>query len=64
VLFFSVMYHFVYVYFCVLCLILVQLPPGKPPFAVQLNNNNNNNNNNNFYDREACVTRKLKIYCL
>jgi hypothetical protein len=25
----------------VLCLIAVQLPPGKNPFAVQLNNNNN-----------------------
>jgi hypothetical protein len=32
-----------YVYFCVLCLIVVALPPGKNPFAVQLNNNNNNN---------------------
>jgi hypothetical protein len=27
------------VYFCVLCLIVVPLPPGKTPFAVQLNNN-------------------------
>jgi hypothetical protein len=25
--------------FCVLCLIVVPLPPGKPPLAVQLNNN-------------------------
>jgi hypothetical protein len=35
--------------FCVLCLIVELLPPGKIPFAVQLNNNNNNyyNNNNN-----------------
>jgi hypothetical protein len=24
------------------CLIVVPLPPGKNPFAVQLNNNNNN----------------------
>jgi hypothetical protein len=31
------------VYFCVLCLIVVTLPSGKIPFAVQLNNNNNNN---------------------
>jgi hypothetical protein len=30
----------------VLCLIVVPLPPGKNPFAVQINNNNNNNNNN------------------
>jgi hypothetical protein len=30
----------------VLCLILVPLPPGKNPYAAQLNNNNNNNNNN------------------
>jgi hypothetical protein len=30
----------------VLRLIVISLPPGKNPFAVQLNNNNNNNNNN------------------
>jgi hypothetical protein len=41
------------VIFCVIrvflcCLIVVSLPPGKYPFAVQLNNNNNNNNN--IYD--------------
>jgi hypothetical protein len=35
------------VYFCLLCLNVVPLPPGKNPFAVQLNSNNNNNNNNN-----------------
>jgi hypothetical protein len=29
------------VYFCLLCLIVVPLPPGRNPFAVQLNNNNN-----------------------
>jgi hypothetical protein len=28
----------------VLCLIVVPLPQGKNPFAVQLNSNNNNNN--------------------
>jgi hypothetical protein len=28
------------VYFCLLCLIVVPLPPGKTPFGVQLNNNN------------------------
>jgi hypothetical protein len=33
--------------FCVLCLTIVPLPPGKNPFEAQLNNNNNNNNNNN-----------------
>jgi hypothetical protein len=26
-----------FVYLCVLCLIVVPLPPGKLPFAVQLN---------------------------
>jgi hypothetical protein len=31
------------VYFCVLCVIVVPLPLGKIPFAVQLNNNDNNN---------------------
>jgi hypothetical protein len=25
---------------CVLCLIVVQLPPGKTPFEVKINNNN------------------------
>jgi hypothetical protein len=30
------------VVFCVLCLIVVPLPPGKNTSAVQLNNNNNN----------------------
>jgi hypothetical protein len=29
---------------CVLCLIVVSLPPGKNPSAVELNYNNNNNN--------------------
>jgi hypothetical protein len=33
-----------YGYFRVLCYIVVPLPPGKTPFAVQLHNNNNNNN--------------------
>jgi hypothetical protein len=33
-----------FVYFCVLCLKVVPLSPGKIAFAVQLNNNNNNNN--------------------
>jgi hypothetical protein len=28
----------------VLCLIVLPLPPGKPPSAVEINNNNNNNN--------------------
>jgi hypothetical protein len=43
----------VHVHFCVLCLILVPLPQGKIPFAVQLNKNNNNSNtddNNNNDD--------------
>jgi hypothetical protein len=39
------------VLFCVICIFLlrlieVPLPPGKPPFVVQLNNNNNHNTNN------------------
>jgi hypothetical protein len=43
-------------YFCemcifVLCLTVVPLPPGKNPFAVQLNNNNNNN----FATNIACA---------
>jgi hypothetical protein len=28
---------------CVLCLIVVPLPPGKNPFAVKINNNNEEN---------------------
>jgi hypothetical protein len=41
----SVMCYFLwYVYFCVLYLIVVPLPPGKIAFVVQLNNNRNNNN--------------------
>jgi hypothetical protein len=28
--------------FCVLCLIVVPLPPGTNPFAFKINNNNNN----------------------
>jgi type IV secretory pathway component VirB8 len=30
------------VLFCVLCVIVVPLPRGTNPFAVQINNNNNN----------------------
>jgi hypothetical protein len=37
----------------VFCLIVVPLPPGKNPFAVQLNNKNNNNNNNNNTEYRA-----------
>jgi hypothetical protein len=44
----SVVYYFVwYVYFCVLCHIVVPLPPGKTHSQFQLNYNNNNDNNNN-----------------
>jgi hypothetical protein len=32
-----------YATFCVLCLIAVPRPPGKTPFAAELNNNENNN---------------------
>jgi hypothetical protein len=32
--------------FVLSCLVVVPLPPGKNPIAVQFNNNNNNNNNN------------------
>jgi hypothetical protein len=35
------------VLFCVMCVIVVPLPPGTNPFAVKISNNNNNNNNNN-----------------
>jgi hypothetical protein len=35
----------------VCCLIVVPLPPGENPFAV---NNNNNNNNNKFYVSFLC----------
>jgi hypothetical protein len=36
VFYLSVMCYFVwYVYFCVLCLIVVPLPPGKTPFTVK-----------------------------
>jgi hypothetical protein len=38
--------------FCVLCLSLVPLPPGKTPFAVQLNNNNNNSVHRKFRTKE------------
>jgi hypothetical protein len=38
----------------VLCLIVVPLPQGKNPFAVQLNNNNNNNNNEYIW-RGGCI---------
>jgi hypothetical protein len=47
-----VFYLSVVCYFCViceffvLCLIVVPLPPGINPSAVQLNNNNNNDNSN------------------
>jgi hypothetical protein len=30
---------------CVLCLIVVPLPPGRNPFVVKINNNNDNNKN-------------------
>jgi hypothetical protein len=38
-------FRLILVLFCVMCLIVVPLPPGKNPFAVKINNNNNNNNN-------------------
>jgi hypothetical protein len=48
----------VLLYFCVFCLIVVPLPPGKTQFAVQLNNSNNNNNNNKLisYRKSALGT--------
>jgi hypothetical protein len=37
----SVFSYFVWlVYFCVLCLVVIPLPPGKVPFAGQSNNSN------------------------
>jgi hypothetical protein len=41
-----------FVYFCVLSLIVVPLPPGKTPLAVQLNNNNNNNEGTKYKTNE------------
>jgi hypothetical protein len=38
----SVMCYFVWCVICVLCLIVVSLPPAKSPFAVKLSNNNKN----------------------
>jgi hypothetical protein len=54
------------VYFCVLCLIVVPLPPGKNPFAVQLSNNNNNNNNknNNTETLDFGVSRNVALFCI
>jgi type IV secretory pathway component VirB8 len=36
-------FRLIVVLFCVLCHIVVPLPPGINPFAVKINNNNNNN---------------------
>jgi hypothetical protein len=33
-------FRLILVLFCVLCLIVLSLPPGKTPFAVKINNNN------------------------
>jgi hypothetical protein len=58
----SVVCHFVlYVYFCELSLIAVQLAPATDPFTVQLNSNNNNNNNNNMR-RELCFSFDSHTY--
>jgi hypothetical protein len=43
-------------------LIVVPLPLGKTPFAVELNNNNNNNNNSYTGCQEipySCASRKF-----
>jgi hypothetical protein len=40
----------------VCCLIVVPLPPGENPFAVN-NNNNNNNNNNKINKKEKQSTK-------
>jgi hypothetical protein len=46
-------------YCCVLCLTVVPLPPGRTPFAVQLNNNNNDNRNNFLEFLPIClISRK------
>jgi hypothetical protein len=44
-----------YVYFCVLCLIVVPLPPGEKAFAAQLNNNDNY-----YYSVHTCI--KLQMF--
>jgi hypothetical protein len=36
----SAVFRLIVALFCVLCLIVVPLPPGKYPFAVKINNNN------------------------
>jgi hypothetical protein len=40
------MCYFEFVVYCVVLCIVVPLPPGTYPLAVNINNNNNNNNNN------------------
>jgi hypothetical protein len=53
---------------CVLCLIVIPLPPGENPFAVKMNdddnNNNNNNNNNNSVSNVTACGREGKVYYL
>jgi hypothetical protein len=44
-------FRLIVVLFCVLCLIVVRLPPGRNQFAVKINNNNNNNNSNRIKDK-------------
>jgi hypothetical protein len=54
------------VLFCVLCLIVVPLPPGKNQLAVRVNNNNNNNIITNFFHalKTARVRVRVKIQIL
>jgi hypothetical protein len=44
----------------VLCLIVVPLPPGKPPFAVQLNNNINFRKISDFASIPLRISRSSK----
>jgi hypothetical protein len=49
--------YFVWCVICVLCLIVVALPPGKNPFTAKVNNSNNNNtttNNNKIVTVRVC----------
>jgi hypothetical protein len=64
---FCVMYCFecVCVILCFLCIVLcivVPLPPGTYPLAVNNNNNNNNNNStDNFVSVEVTMFRSLSL---
>jgi hypothetical protein len=56
-------FRLIVVIFCVLCLIVVPLPPGENPFAVKININNNNNNNNLHLSVDLLsLTNSVELY--